>query len=136
MERWVIVLLAAGIALVAASARAGTDQVVAAPTVLATHELPSNAITGFAVTCPPGYVAVSAGVTRPGPGSTLLSVKPVGPSGFVFRFGNPVTNDATRVTVAVACRKLSGGPVFKLKLVKNRFVVRPGTQKSVTLTCP
>lgn len=137
MERWVIVLLAAGIALVAASARAGTGaQAVLAPTVFATHELPSNAITGFTVTCPPGYVAVSAGVTRPGPGSTLLSVKPAGPRAFVFRFGNPVTSDATRVTVALACRKLSGGPVFRLTLVKNRFFVRPGSQKSVTITCP
>jgi len=136
MERWVIVLLAAGIALVAASARAGTEQGVLAPTVLATHDLPSNAISGFTVSCPPGYVAVSAGVTKPGPGSTLLSVKPAGPRGFVFRFGNPVTNDPTRVTVAVACRKLSGGPVFKITLVKNRFLVRPGGQNSVTITCP
>src|SRR4051812_42995951 len=118
MERWVIVLLAAGIALVAASARAGTEQVVVSPTVFASHELPSNAVTGFAVTCPPGFAAVSAGVTSPRAGSTLLTVKPVGPRGFVFRFGNPVTNDATRVTVSVACRKLGGGPVFKLTLVK------------------
>jgi hypothetical protein len=65
----------------------------------------------------------------------LLSLKPVG-RGFAFRFGNPVTNDPTRVTVAVACRKLGGGPVFKFTLVKNRFLVRPGTQRSATVTCP
>jgi hypothetical protein len=135
MERWVIVLLAAGIALVAASARAGTGQVVLSPTVFASHNLPSNAVTGFTVTCPAGYTAVSAGVTSPGSGSTLLSLKPVG-RGFAFRFGNPATNDPTRVTVAVACRKLRGGPVFKLTLVKNRFLVRPGTQRSITITCP
>lgn len=60
----------------------------------------------------------------------------MGTSGFTFRFGNPATNDATRVTVAVACRKMRGGPVLIVKLVKTRVVVRPGTQKSGTLACP
>ncbi len=136
MGRWVIALVAAGVVLVAAAARAQTDQVVLAPTVFASHNLPSDAITGFTVSCPAGYVAVSGGVSSPGPGATLLSVRPVGLTGFTFRFGNPVTNDATRVTVAVACRKITGGPVLKLKRVKTRIVVKPGTQKSGTLACP
>ena len=81
-----------------------------APTVYASHDLPSDAITGFTVPCPSGYFAVSAGVSSPGPGTTLLSVRPVGLRAFTFRFGNPATNDATRVTVAVACRKSHGRP--------------------------
>src|SRR3954453_6106576 len=98
MERWVIVLLAAGIALVAAPARAGTGgQGVLSPPVFPSHNLPSNAITGFTVTCPAGYTAVSAGVTSPGAGATLLSLKPVG-RGFAFRVGNPATHGPTRVT--------------------------------------
>jgi hypothetical protein len=136
MGRWVIALVAAGVVLVAAAARAQTDQVVLAPTVFASHNLPSDRITGFTVSCPAGYAAVSGGVSRPGAGSTLLSVRPIGTSGFTFRFGNPVTNDATRVTVAVACRKITGGPVLKLKRVKTRIVVGPGTQKTGTLACP
>jgi hypothetical protein len=137
MGRWVIALAAAGVVLVAAAARAQTDQVVLAPTVVASHDLPSNAITGFTVTCPPGYVSVSAGVSRPGPGSTLLSVRPVGLRAFTFRFGNPATNDPTRVTVAVACRKIRPpGPVLLLKPVKTHVIVRPRTQKSGTLACP
>lgn len=136
MGRWVIALVAAGVVLVAAAARAQTDQVVSAPTVFASHNLPSDAVTGFTVSCPVGHAAVSGGVSRPGAGATLLSVRPVGTSGFTFRFGNPATNDATRVTVAVACRKMRGGPVLIVKLVKTRVVVRPGTQKSGTLACP
>jgi len=137
MGRWVIALAAAGVVLVAAAARAQADQVVLAPTVVASHDLPSNAITGFTVTCPPGYVSVSAGVSRPGPGSTLLSVRPVGLRAFTFRFGNPATNDPTRVTVAVACRKIRPpGPVLLLKPVKTRLIVGPRTQKSGTLACP
>jgi hypothetical protein len=136
MGRRVIALVAVGIGLVAASAWARSDRVVLGPTVYASHNLPSDAITGFTVTCPPGYLAVSAGVSRPGPGSTLLSVRPVGLRAFTFRFGNPVTNDATSVTVAVACRKSSGGPVLTLRPVKTRVVVKPGQMKTGTLTCP
>jgi hypothetical protein len=136
MGRRVIVLVAVGIGLVAAAAWAQTGQVVLGPTVYASHDLPSNAITGFTVSCPPGYVAVSAGVSSPGLGATLLSVRPLGLRAFTFRFGNPVTNDATRVTVAVACRKIRGGPVLRLKPVKTRVVVKAGQVKTGTLTCP
>jgi hypothetical protein len=136
MGRRVIALVAAGVVLVAAAARAQSHQVVLAPTVFASHDLPSDAITGFTVSCPRGYFAVSAGVSSPGPGSTLLSVRPIGLRGFTFRFGNPVTNDATRVTVAVACRQIRGGPVLKMKPVKTRVVVKPGKMKFATLRCP
>jgi hypothetical protein len=137
MGRWVIALVAAGVVLVGAAARAQTGQVVLAPTVFASHNLPSDAITGFTVSCPPRYAAVSAGVSGPGPGSTLLSVRPVALRAFTFRFGNPATNEPTRVTVAVACRKIRPpGPVLLLKPVKTRMVVRPRTQKSGTLACP
>jgi hypothetical protein len=136
MGRWVIALVAAGVVLVAAAARAQTSQVVLAPTVFGSHSLPSDRITGFTVSCPAGYAAVSGGVSSPGDGSTLLSVRPIGTSGFTFRFGNPATNDATRVTVAVACRKITGGPVLKLKRVKTRIVVKPGTQRTGSLVCP
>jgi hypothetical protein len=136
MGRWVIALVAAGLVLVGAAARAQTAQVVLAPTVFGSHNLPSDAITGFTVACPSGYAAVSGGVSSPGAGATLLSVRPVGTRGFTFRLGNPVTNDATRVTVAVACRKITGGAVLKLKRVTTRIVVEPGTQKSGMLTCP
>ena len=136
MGKWAIALVAAGVVLVAAAARAQSDQVVLAPTVFASHSLPPDAVTGFTVSCASGYVAVSGGVSSPGVGATLLSVRPLGLRGFTFRFGNPVTSDATRVTVAVACRKISGGPVLKLKRVRTRIVVKPRTQKSGTLACP
>jgi hypothetical protein len=67
----VMALVAVGMGLAAAAAWAQAGQVVVGPTVYASHTLPSDAITGFTVTCPPGYVAVSAGVSNPGPGSTL-----------------------------------------------------------------
>ena len=136
MGRRVIAVVASGIALVAGGAWAQAGQVVVGPTVYASHDLPADAITGFTVTCPPGYFAVSAGVSSPGPGSTLLSVRPLGLRGFTFRFGNPATNDPTRVTVAVACRRIRGGPLLKLKPVKTRVVVRPGQMKAGSLDCP
>ena len=107
MGRWWVIALVAGPAWCWSGQLRGRrqDQVVLAPTVLASHDLPSNAIAGFTVTCPTAYAAVSAGVSRPGPGSTLLSVRPVALRAYTFRFGNPATNEPTRVTVAVACRK-------------------------------
>ena len=112
MGRWVIALLATGVALVAASARAQTGQVLLGPTVYSSRNLPANAITRFTVGCPRGYFAVSGGVSSPYPGSTLLSVRPVGLRAYTFRFGNPVTKDSTRVTVLVACRTIRRGPVL------------------------
>ena len=135
-------VLAAGSALVAASARAQGGQVVLAPTVYATHDLPSNAVTTFTAICPPLFVATSAGVTAPAPGTTVLAITPVGARGYRFRLGNPVTNADQRVTVAVACRKLplvagKSKLTLKLKPLKTRYlVVPPAGAAAATLTCP
>jgi len=137
-----IALLAVGVALVAATARAQPDQVVLAPTVYATHSVPSNAITAFAVTCPSGYVAASAGISRPASGTTVLAIAPVGVSGYRFRIGNPVTNGDQRVTVAVACRKVrpaADDPRFTLKLKPLKvtyLTVAPRRAESAMLACP
>src|SRR5690242_4829168 len=132
----VIALVAVGMGLVAAVAWAQPGQVVSGPTVFASHNLPAGAITGFKASCPPGYLALSGGVSKPGDGSTLLSVRPSGARAFIFRFGNPAASDATRVTVAVACRMARGGPVLKLTPVKTKLVVKPGKAVSGILACP
>ena len=72
MRKWVIWLFAAG-ALVAAAA--ASSQVVLAPTVYHSAALPSNSITTFTVTCPPGNLAVSAGVSTAAPGVSTLSIR-------------------------------------------------------------
>jgi hypothetical protein len=137
-----IALLAVGFALVAASARAQSAQVVAAPTVYATHDLPANAVTTFTVPCSAGYAASSAGIASPGPGTTVLAVAPVGLRGYRFRIGNPATNGDQRVRVAVACRKVlsaGSGPQFTLKLkpLKTRYLTVPVRKAvSATLACP
>jgi hypothetical protein len=137
MKRWVIGLCAAG-ALVAAAA--AFSQVVLAPTVYHSSTLPSNSITTFTVTCPPGHVAVSAGVSTAAPGVTTLSIRPAGTRAFVFRFGNPSTNPDRTVTVAVACRKLRAGtpkPYLKLVRVRTKPVIVPVEgQKQVGVPCP
>ncbi len=74
MSTRVITLLAVFGALAVGAARA---QVVLAPSIFHTADLPSNAITSFTVACPPGHVAVSAGVFKPAPGTTLLAGRPV-----------------------------------------------------------
>jgi hypothetical protein len=143
MGRSVLALTAACVALVAASARAQPDQAgqaVLAPSVFATHAVPSNAVTSFTVTCPRGYTAVSAGVTSPAPGTTVLAVAPVGLSAYRFRIGNPATNDDQRITVVVACRKLGSNTsrfVLRLKPLERKIVVVPQhTTASATLSCP
>jgi hypothetical protein len=141
MGRTVIVILAACIALVAASARAESEQRVLAPSVFATHNLPANAITTFGVSCPSGFIATSAGIAKPAPGATLLGITPVALRAYRFRFGNPVTNDKQRVTVAVACRKLaaSGQAKYKLKLKSFKtatVTAPPGRVAGTSLSCP
>ena len=135
---------AACVALVAAAARAQTvrtEQVVLAPSVLASHAVPSNATTTFTATCPRGYVAVGAGVTSPASGATVLAITPVGGSVYRFRIGNPATNGDRRITVSVACRKL-GAPrtpkfVLRLKPLQPKgIVVPPRSSASATLPCP
>ena len=137
-----IALLAVGIALVAASARAQSAQVVVAPTVYATHELPANAVTTFTVSCSAGYAASSAGIATPAPGTTVLAIAPVGLRGYRFRIGNPARNGDQRLRVAVACRKVlaaSSGPRFTLKLkpLKTTYLTVPARKAaSATLGCP
>jgi hypothetical protein len=138
MGRWVIALISAA-ALVAASS--ASPQVVIARTVFHTADLPSNAITSFNVTCPPGYIAVSGGVSAAAPGVTTLAIRPLGLRTYAFRFGNPVTNPHQRVTAAVACRRIrthSGtGPYLKLKTLKLKaFQVKPSTQRAALVGCP
>ena len=136
MDGRVMALVAVGSGLVAAAAWAQTGQVVSGPTVFASHRLPADAITGFTAACPRGYLALSGGVSKPAPGVTLLSVRPAGTRALTFRFGNPAGNDATRVTVAVACRTARGGPVLRLTPVKTKVVVRPGASVAGMLRCP
>jgi hypothetical protein len=135
-------LLAVGIALVAASARAQSAQVVAAPTVYATHAIPANAVTGFTVRCSSGYTATGAGISAPAPGTAVLAIAPVGLGGYRFRIGNPATNGDQRVRVAVACRKaLSAGTgpraTLKLRPLKTTYLTVPARKAaSATLACP
>jgi hypothetical protein len=138
MSRWVIALIA-GAALVAAPS--ASPQIVVAQTVFHSADLPSNAITSFTVTCPPGYVAVSGGVSTAAAGVTTLSIRQLGLRTYAFRFGNPATNSHQRVTVAVTCRKIrvrSGTSLFlKLKPLKLKpFQVKPSSQKAAGLGCP
>jgi hypothetical protein len=144
MCKWVMAVTAACVALVAAAARAETvqgEQVVLAPSVRVTHVVRSNAITAFGAACQGGYTAVSAGVTSPAPGTTVLAIAPAGLSAYRFRIANPAGNDDQRVTVSVACRKL-GAPritkyVLRLKPLQPRtVVVRPRKTVSAVLPCP
>jgi hypothetical protein len=134
----VMAVTAACVALVAASARAQSGPVVLAPTVLASHNVPADAITTFTVTCSAGFFATSAGVRSPAPGTTVLAIVPVGVAGYRFRIGNPVTNGDRRISVAVACRKASGrGLILRLRpLAPKLVVVPPRSSRSATLPCP
>jgi hypothetical protein len=144
MCRWVMAVTAACVALVAAAARAETvqrEQVVLAPSVLASHVVRSHATTSFTVACRSGFLAVSGGITRPAPGTTVLAITPAGFSAYRFRIANPAGNDDQRVTVSVACRKLGAPRISKyalrLKPLKPRIVVVPARKTaSAVLSCP
>jgi hypothetical protein len=136
MGKRVIGLCAAGALVAAATA---SSQIVLAPTVYHSAALPSDSITTFTVTCPPGHVALSAGVSTAAPGVTTLSIRPAGARSFVFRFGNPSTNPDRSITVAVACRKLRPGtakPYLKLVALKKPVIVPIEDQKQVVIQCP
>ena len=131
-------LVAVAAALTAPSSLA---QVVLAPALFHSQTLPANAITSFGVSCAPGYVATSAGISNPAPGVTLLSVRPAGLRAYRFRFGNPATNGAQRVTVVLSCRKLSSsarkpGPTLKQRPVRFTAEVAPGRSSAVEFVCP
>lgn len=137
MGRWVIGLFVVAAAL---AAPASLAQVVLGPSVYHSADLPSNTITTFTVTCPPGHMAVSAGISNPAPGVTLLSIRPVGLRAYTFRFGNPVTNPDQQVTAVVACRTigLSAKARFQLKLKPLQLKVKlpPGKLTAADLLCP
>jgi hypothetical protein len=138
MVRWVIALAVVAAAL---AAPASLAQVVLSSSVFHSHDLPADATTAFAVTCPPGYIATSAGISNPAPGVTLLSIRPAGLRAYAFRFGNPPSNSDQRVTVVVACRKIrSSEPkqriALKQKLVQSKVTLPAGGLSEVGLACP
>jgi hypothetical protein len=138
MRRWAIVPVAVAAALAAPSSLA---QIVLAPAVFRSHDLPAGATTAFAVTCPRGYVATSAGVSEPASGVTLLDLRPRGLGTYSFRFGNPAGNATRRVTVAVACRKADAtGRRTRVALqqrpVRFAATIPAGRSKAVEFVCP
>ena len=138
MGRWVIAFIA-GAALVAVPA--ATSEVVVARTVFQSATLRSDAVTGFTVTCQPGYFALSAGVSAPAHGAPTLSIRPLGLRAYAFRFGNPATNPARHVTAAVACRKVrpraGATPYFRLRPLRLKpLKLGGGSQRSTSIGCP
>jgi len=135
MGRSVIVLVAVAAALAAPSSLA---QVVLGRSVFRAASLPSSTVRAFAVTCPAGYVGVSAGVSRPAPGASLLSLRPSGLSGYIFRFGNPVANADRQVKVVAACRRFSSKLSTRLKVtpLQTRVKVPPGELAVTGIVCP
>jgi hypothetical protein len=135
MGRWVIGLFMVAAALAAPSSLA---QVVLAQSVFHSADLPSNAITTFTVSCPPRYVAASAGISSPAPGATLLGIRPAGIRAYTFRFRNPAANSDERATVVVACRRFAVKTPVRLKVapVKSKVAVPAGKLSSAVLLCP
>ena len=135
MGKWVIALVAVAAALVAPSSLA---QVVFARSVFHSQDLPSNTIRSVVVSCPGGYVAASAGISNPAPGVMLLTIRPLGATGYKFRFGNPAANADRRVTVVAACRRLAFKGTTRLKVtpVQKTVMVPAGQLKPAALPCP
>jgi hypothetical protein len=135
MGRSVIALVVVAAALAAPSSLA---QVVLAQSVFRAASLPANTNRAFTVRCPAGYVAVSAGVSSPAPGATLLGIRPSGLAAYTFRFGHPVTNSGQQVKVVVACRRFSSKLSTRLKVTPLHWRVKvPAGKLAVTgVVCP
>jgi hypothetical protein len=135
MSRWVIALVAVAAVLAAPSSLA---QIVLARSVFDTQDLPSNTIRNIAVSCPRGYVAASAGISKPAAGVNLLSIRPSGAIGYRFRFRNPAANPEQQVTVVAACRSLAlkGATRLKATAVRVKVNVPAGRLKAAALPCP
>ena len=137
MGRLIIVAFAAAALIVVPSA---TPQTVAGRTVLRAVALPTGSTKSRSISCPPGYFAVSVGVSRAGSGLTTLADHPLGSRTFSVRLSN--RGDAgLRVTLAAACRRIRGAAksASYLKLVKrDRVTVRvgPSASRQAHVTCP
>jgi hypothetical protein len=131
-----LIVIAAGLA-----APSSLAQVVLSPSVFHSQDLPANATTAFTVACAQGYLATSAGIANPAPGVTLLSIHPAGFRAYAFRFGNSADNSDQKVTVVVACRKISSSGskpriVLRQRLVQSRVILPAGKLSAVGLACP
>jgi hypothetical protein len=121
-------------------------------TVFHQVDLKSNSIVTVTVTCPPGYVAVSGGLSVgnlmvTGPSGPVLSSLRSGPGAWTLRLGNPVTSPDQLVVLAVRCTRIrlklvvvpSGGVrkiVLKQVGMTKSTTVAPGQGGSVKASCP
>jgi hypothetical protein len=135
MGRSVIALVVFAAALAAPSSLA---QGVLAQSVFRAASLPANTVKTFKLACPAGYVAVSAGVSRPAPSARLLGIRPSGLSAYTFRFGNAVTNSGQQVKVVVACRRFSSKLSTRLRVtpLRSRVEVPAGKLAATGVVCP
>jgi hypothetical protein len=125
-------------ALVAAPS--AIPQTVVGRTLLRTVEVQAGSTKAFALTCPPGFLAVSAGVFRRAPSDvTTPSVRAHGPRSFVFRFRNASVGAERRIALAASCRRAAQGRA-RLRLTPlNRSAtarIVASSRKAVRLSCP
>lgn len=116
------------------------SQVVVGRTAFRAVSLPAGATKTVSVSCPAGYLAVSAGASKAGEGISALQSQPLSPRRFGFRLTNS-GHLAQRVTVAAACRRVRAGgrKAPYLKLVTRRGVtlrVASGGRRQARFTCP
>ena len=130
-------MFAAAALVVVASA---TSQVVVGRTAFRAVALRAGVTRSLTVSCPAGYVALSAGASRAGEGIKVLKARPVSPRAFAFKLANTGGLDQ-RVTVATACWKVRvaarKGPFLKLA-ARHHLTVRvaPFSSRQAGFTCP
>ena len=102
--------------------------------------MPAGATKAVSVSCPRGYLALSAGASRAGEGLSELAVRPLSPRAFGLKLANAGDLDQ-RVTVAAACRRVraAGSRSPYLKFAARRRVnlrVAPSSPRQSRFTCP
>jgi hypothetical protein len=137
LGKWVLAALVPAALVAVPSA---IPQTVVGRTLLRTVELGPGSTKAFALTCPSGYPAVSAGVYRPAPTDVrALSIRARGPHSFVFRFRNASSDAGRRIVIAASCRRAGQGRSrLRLSSLTRSATVRigPSSRKTVRLACP
>jgi hypothetical protein len=135
----IVLLACALLVLVAvtavASARTATETILV-KTRSKTVSLRDNQTVTFSVACPGGYVAVSAGLSRPSLGAYQARVRPKGVNAYEFGISLSPTGSRTRNPRGTVLCARSPKTRLRVKTVRVALDVAPASESTKGLSCP
>jgi hypothetical protein len=132
MKRFLLVVLVAVTAV--AWAQTATETILV-KTPTKTVSLRDNETVTFSVACPGGYVAVSAGLSRPSLGAYPAMVRPQGVNAYEFRITLSPLTPRRKPRGTLLCAR-SPTTRLRVKTVRAALDVDPASQSTKSLSCP